>query len=239
MPPSFQCLCMAVNGERMRHSSCSCLTHAARSCKESLVFPYPHRETAEHRVGSKLHDRPDGDVLSLGQYYTVGAGEEHIPPEKWNLVERLITNSPHRSPLPLPLSLWCPPPWPLPRVDVTLKAIQKKMSRGTKGACGARCRSSRAPIIPISYVPFLSCYFPPLPCLFLLFLSTSARVLVPFSSFVAFRVHFSQWAPHSKGLYSSLAQPRSLTSPHRRAGAYPLVGYELRSANGTRPLRSA
>ena len=51
----------------------------ARVRKESLVFPYPHRETAEHRVGSKLHDRPDGDVLSLGQYYTVEAGEETRP----------------------------------------------------------------------------------------------------------------------------------------------------------------
>ncbi len=42
----------------------------ARVRRESLVFPYPHRESAEHRVGSKLQDRPDGDVLSLGQYHT-------------------------------------------------------------------------------------------------------------------------------------------------------------------------
>jgi hypothetical protein len=34
------------------------------------VFPYPHRESTEHRIGSKLRDRPDGDVLSLGQYHT-------------------------------------------------------------------------------------------------------------------------------------------------------------------------
>ena len=70
MPPSFQCLRMAVNGECMQH---------ARVRKESLVFPYPHRETAEHRGGSKVHDRPDGDVLSLGQYHTVGAGEDTRP----------------------------------------------------------------------------------------------------------------------------------------------------------------
>ena len=40
--------------------------------KESLVFPYPHRE----QVGSKLQDHPDGDVLSQRQYHTVRAGEE-------------------------------------------------------------------------------------------------------------------------------------------------------------------
>jgi hypothetical protein len=51
----------------------------ARVRKESLVFSYPHCETAEHRVGSKLQDRPDGDVLSLGQYHTVRAGEETRP----------------------------------------------------------------------------------------------------------------------------------------------------------------
>ncbi len=45
----------------------------------TLVFPYPHRETAEHRVCPKLQDRPDGDVLSLGQYHTVEAGEETRP----------------------------------------------------------------------------------------------------------------------------------------------------------------
>ena len=42
----------------------------------TLVFPYPLRKTAEHRVGSKLQDRFDGDILSLGQYHTVRAGEE-------------------------------------------------------------------------------------------------------------------------------------------------------------------
>ena len=47
--------------------------------KESLMFPYPHREFAEHRVGSKLRDNPDGDVLSLGQYHTAGMGEETRP----------------------------------------------------------------------------------------------------------------------------------------------------------------
>jgi hypothetical protein len=51
----------------------------ARVKKESLVFPYPHRETAEYRVGFKLQDCPDGDVLSLGQYHTVEAGEETRP----------------------------------------------------------------------------------------------------------------------------------------------------------------
>ena len=67
MPPSFQCLRMAVNGECMQH---------ARVRKEELVFPYPHRETAGHRVASKLHDRPDGDVLSLGQDHTAsGRGD--------------------------------------------------------------------------------------------------------------------------------------------------------------------
>jgi hypothetical protein len=44
---------------------------------------------------------------------------------------------------------------------------------------------------------------------------------------------------HSKGLHSSPAQPRPVTSPHRRASTYPLVDYELRGANRTRPLRSA
>ncbi len=67
------------------------------------------------------------------------------------------------------------------------------MSRGMKGACGARCRSFRARIIPTSYVPILSCHFSPLPCLFFPFLMTRACVLVPVSSFVAFCVHFSQW----------------------------------------------
>jgi hypothetical protein len=51
----------------------------ARVRKKSLVFSYPHCPTAEHCVGSKLQDRPDGDVLSLGQHHTVGAGEETRP----------------------------------------------------------------------------------------------------------------------------------------------------------------
>src|SRR6266851_8339271 len=69
----------------------------------------------------------------------------------------------------------------------------RTMSRGMKGACGARCRSFRARIIPTSYVPILSCYFSPLSCLFFPFLMTCACVLVPVSSFVTFRVHCSQW----------------------------------------------
>ena len=98
-----------------------------------------------------------------------------------------------------------------PQVDVTLKAIQKKTSRGTKGACGARCRSSRAPIIPISYVPFLSRHFPPLPCLFLLFLSTRARVLI--ALFIVCRLSYSLFlvgTPQQRALF----KPCSAQIPH-------------------------
>ena len=41
--------------------------------------------------------------------------------------------------------------------------------------------------------PNISRYFSPLPCIFFPFLMTRACVLVPVSSFVAFRVHFSPW----------------------------------------------
>ena len=43
-------------------------------------------------------------------------------------------------------------------------------------------------------------------------------------------------ARHSEGLHSCAAHPSPLTSPHRRAGTYPLVAYELRSTDGTRPV---
>src|SRR6266851_2936191 len=54
------------------------------------------------------------------------------------------------------------------------------------------------------------------------------------------RLHWS-WAvvSHSIGLHSSPAQPRPVTWPHRRASTYPLVAYELHSADRIRPLRSA
>jgi hypothetical protein len=52
---------------------------------------------------------------------------------------------------------------------VALKVIPKEKVKGTRRACGAKCRSSWAPIIPTSYVPFPShCPLPatisPLPC---------------------------------------------------------------------------
>ena len=43
-------------------------------------------------------------------------------------------------------------------------------------------------------------------------------------------------ARHRKGIHSCAAHPRPLTSPHRRAGTYPLVAYELRSTGRTRPV---
>ena len=54
------------------------------------------------------------------------------------------------------------------------------------------------------------------------------------------RLHW-RWAvvSHSMGLHSSPAQPRPVTWPHRRASTYPLVAYELHSADRIRPLRSA
>jgi len=88
----------------------------ARLRKESLVFPYPHRETTEHRVGSKLQDRPDGaggrslprTIVHCGN----GRGDTSHQSCRTSSSGPLRTPcaSPHRRPLPLPPSLWCPPP---------------------------------------------------------------------------------------------------------------------------------
>ena len=66
----------------------------ARVRKESLVFSYPHRETAEHRVGSKLMMIiPTGTFSPQENITPWERARRHVPPEQWNLVERPITNS--------------------------------------------------------------------------------------------------------------------------------------------------
>ena len=76
----ISCLGVAVNRECMRPSSCSCLMRAARSCKEgitcvSISAPWNHGESHWFQ----LEDRPNRDILSLGQYHTVWMGEETCP----------------------------------------------------------------------------------------------------------------------------------------------------------------
>ena len=158
--------------------------HAARSCKEGIPrisVSAPRNRRASRWFQASRSSRRGRSLPRTISHSGSGRGDTSHQTSGTSSSAPSPTPhaSPHRSPLPLPLSPWCPPPRPLPQADVTLKAIQKKMSRGTKGACGARCRSSRAPIIPISYVPFLSRCSSPLPCLFVLFLLTRARVLVP------------------------------------------------------------
>jgi hypothetical protein len=79
--------------------------------KESLVFPYPHRETMEHRVGSKLQDRPDGaggrSLPRTTPHCGNGRGDISHQSSRTSSSGPLPTPcaSPHRRPLPLPLSL--------------------------------------------------------------------------------------------------------------------------------------
>jgi hypothetical protein len=84
--------------------------------KESLMFPYPHRESAEHRVGSKLQDRPDGargrSLPRTMPHCGNGRGDTSHQSSRTSSSGPLPTPcaSPRSRPLPLPLSLWCPPP---------------------------------------------------------------------------------------------------------------------------------
>ena len=151
----------------------------ARVRKESLMFPYPHRETAEYRVGSKLQDRPDGDVLSLGQYHTAEAGEETRPTRAVDPrgAPHYQLHTPHFIKV---LSLFLRHPGALPhgRCHQTSRRMSfgRKMSKGTKGARGPRCSSSNARHCTSH---FLSRYFSPLPYLFLPFLMTPQTTCVP------------------------------------------------------------
>jgi hypothetical protein len=65
--------------------------HAARSCQEGIarISVSAPRILGASRWFQAYDDRPDGDVLSLGQHHTVGAGEETRPTR---------TVEPHRAP---------------------------------------------------------------------------------------------------------------------------------------------
>jgi hypothetical protein len=100
----------------------------ARVRKESLVFSYPHCETAVHRVGPKLQDRPDGDVLSLGQYHTVGAGEETRP-------TRAV--EPRRAPH------YPTPPASFIEVEVRVPEVRLELGRDSSVSSGAETRDQK------------------------------------------------------------------------------------------------
>jgi len=135
------------------------------------VFPYPHRETAEYRVGSKLRDRPDGDVLSLGQYHTVEAGEEARPTRAVDPrgAPHYQLHTPH---LIKVLSLFLrhlgalPPPRSLP-LDITPNVVWKESVKGNEGCVWSKMQLFQCPTL---YVPFSlplllppSLSLPPLP----------------------------------------------------------------------------
>jgi hypothetical protein len=153
----------------------------------------------------------------------------HVPPEQWNLVSAPYSTCLTSSKSSLSFSVIV-----LPSSIVTTAGrrraeghSEEEMLRGMKSVCGVRCRSSTAPIISTSYIPFLSHYFPPLPCLFFLFLMTHACVLVPVSLFVAFHVYFSwqfvSWTQHYLTLGWPLAEGMSSPGPLSSSPIPPII----------------
>ena len=171
MPPSFQCLCMAVNGECMWHSSCSCLTCAARSCKEGITHvsvSAPRNRGVSRWFQASRSSRRGRSLPRTISHCASRRGDTSHQSSGTSSSAPLPTPhaSLHQSPLPLPPSPWCPPPRSLPP-DITPNVIWKKNVKGNEGCPWTKMQLFQCPTL---YVPFSlplllppSLSLPPLP----------------------------------------------------------------------------
>jgi hypothetical protein len=151
MSRSFQCLCMAVIGECMRHSSCFCLTRAARSCKEGIthvsVSAPRNRGVSRWLQASRTSRRGRSLPRTISHCGSRRGDSSHQSSgSSWSAPLPTPHASPHRSPLPLPPSPWCPPPRSLPP-DITPNVIWKKNVKGNEGCVWSEMQLFQSPTL--------------------------------------------------------------------------------------------